>query len=189
MANILYFSNLNPIKFYLPSPDTTYESRHIDDFEFFDSIPEWEEHVDYYQPWNKSDHIFMQLMADFGPHNIKVLNEAGELVTTFQFDQIAQSQDNPTLWIYELDMNLNILDPGVYRFQYEAGADDKLVLLSNQQDICIRHKHSLLLEYQHYQYHEGVVFETGIKLRFRVEGSNKFLSPRFYNRGFRRPNA
>jgi hypothetical protein len=177
MANILYYPNLNPIKFYLPSPDTTYESRDIDDFEFFDSIAEWEEHVDYYQPWNKTDQTKLQLMADFGPHNLVIKDLDGITITTIPFNQIAQSQDQPGLYIYECPIDFNLLDVGQYRLYHEAGLDDKLIVRSRIQDICTRHKHSLLLEYYHFQYHEGVVFETGFKPKFRVEGANKFKSP------------
>lgn len=177
MANILYYPNLNPIKFYLPSPDTTYESRDIDDFEFFDSIAEWEEHVDYCQPWNKTDQTKLQLMADFGPHNLVIKDLDGITITTIPFNQIAQSQDQPGLYIYECPIDFNLLDVGQYRFYHEAGLDDKLIVRSRIQDICTRHKHSLLLEYYHFQYHEGVVFETGFKPKFRVEGANKFKSP------------
>jgi hypothetical protein len=177
MANILYYPNINPIKFYLPSPDTTYESRDIDDFEFFDSIPEWEEHLDYLQPWNKADTTKLQLMADFGPHNLVIKDLDGIVIITIPFNQIAQSQDQVGLWIYECSIDMNLLNEGVYRFYHEAGLTDKLIVQSNKQDICSRHKHSLLLEYYHFQYHEGVVFETGFKPRFRVEGSNKYKTP------------
>lgn len=177
MANNLYYSNLNPVKFYLPTPDTTYESRDIDDFEFHDSIPEWEPQVEYYQPWNLADTFPLQLMADFGPHNFIVKDLDGNVIETIAFSPIGQNQDIPGLYIYQANINLNVLPVGVYRFYLESGIDDKLILQSNKQDICTRHKYSLLLAYSHFQYHEGVVFETGIEFKFRVEGSNKFKTP------------
>lgn len=177
MANVLYFSNINPVKFYLPSPDTTYHSRHIDDFEFYDSIPEWQDHLEYYQPWQLNNHVYLQLMSDFGPHNIKVLDQDDNMIQVFEFQQIAQDENNPTLWIYELDIDLSVFNEGVYRFQYEGGTDNKLILRSNLQDFCIVHKHSILLAYKHYQYHLGIMFETGIVLEFRVEGANLYKSP------------
>jgi hypothetical protein len=177
MANRLYYSNLNPIKFYLPSPDRTYESRDIDDFEFFDSIPEWEEQLDYLQPWNNTDTFPIHFMADFGPHNILVKDLDGILITTIAVPAISTSQDDPTLKIFQANVSCSLIGNGEYRFYLESGITDKLILQSNRQDICTRHKHSLLLEYFHYQYHEGVVFETGVKFRFRVEGSNKYKTP------------
>jgi hypothetical protein len=177
MANNLYYSSLNPIKFYLPSPDTTFESRDIDDFEFFDSIPEWEEQVDYYQPWNNNEIFPLQLMADFGPHNFIIKDLDGNVIETIAFTQVAQNQDIPSLYIYQANIDLSVLSEGVYRFYLESGSDDKLILQSNKQDICTRHEHSLLLEYYHIQYHEGVVFETRIHLKFRVEGINRFKTP------------
>lgn len=177
MPNVLYYPLLNPIRFYLPSPDTSYESRDIDDFEFFDSVEPWEERKDYYQPWNKGRHIYLQFLSDFGPHNIIVKDLKGTVIDTISADQIAQSEDNPGLWIYQVDIDTSLYDVGQYRLFHEAGIDDKLILQSNIQDICTRHKHSLLLEYYNYRYHEGVVFETGIKFQFQVEGSNKYKTP------------
>lgn len=177
MANSLYYSDLNPIRFYLPSPDTTYESRDIDDFEFFDSIPEWEEQVDYYQPWNLTDIFPLQILADFGPINFIVKDLDGNIIETISFTQVAQSQDMPGLYIYQASIDLSVLSVGQYRFYLEAGIDNKLILQSNKQDICTRHKHSLLLTCTNPQYHEGYVFETGAKPVFRVEGSNEYKAP------------
>jgi hypothetical protein len=120
-SEVFIIPNLNPIKFYLPSPDTTYDSRDIDDFEFFDSIPEWEEQVDYYQPWNKEDKTTLQLLSDFGPHNFVIKDLGGTVILTIPFTQIAQSEDIPGLWIYECKIDMNILDEGQYRFYLESG--------------------------------------------------------------------
>src|SRR5205823_180958 len=139
MANSLYYSNLNPVKFYLPAPDKTFNTRHIDDFEFFDTIEDWQEHKDYLQPWKPTDHIHLQLMADFGPHSVKVMNIYGQAILTVNFTLVLTNPDQPTLKVYELDLDLSSIPTGTYRLQMESGTDVKLILQSNRIDVCTSH--------------------------------------------------
>jgi hypothetical protein len=179
MANILYYPKINPIRLYQPSPSTLYHSRHIDDFEFFDSIPEWEEQKNYYQPWEKTDLIKLQLQADFGPHNVNVLDTEGNIITTVTFQQIIPNEDNPDLYLYQLDIDLSALESGAYRLQMVSGIDDPLTLESNLIDVCDSHEHTISLDYTNYQYHEGVIWDapTAYYPSFRVEGAILFKSP------------
>jgi hypothetical protein len=173
---ILYYPHLNPIKFYQPEPDDQYHSRHIDDFEFYDTIPEWQDRNEYYQPWEKTDLIKLQLQSDFGPHQINIIDENDHTVSSVSFQQVAQNEDNPDLYIYECEIDISALE-GVYRFQLQSGIDEPLYLISNQQNICESHQHSVLLSYRNYKFHEGVVFETEYYPDLRVEGAIIFKSP------------
>lgn len=177
MANILYYSKLNPIRLYLPTPDKTYHSRHIDDFVFFDTIDRWEDHTPYYQPWESADLIRLQLQADFGPHNINLYNEQGVIVTTVAFQQARQNVDNPNLYIYEVEIDLSALPQGGYQLELVSGIDNPLKLVSDWLSICQTHRETISLEYSNTQYHEGVFFDTDYLPSYRVEGCIKLKTP------------
>jgi hypothetical protein len=177
MANILYFPSLNPVRFYLPDPSSPYHSRHLDDYEFFDTIQTWEEHRDYYQPWESADLIKLYLEADFGPHNVNILDTDGNTVTTISFQQVKRNQDNPDLWIWRLDIDVSALPHGGYRLQLVSGIDDPLILQTNVLSICDFHANTLVLDYRNSQYHQGVFWDTPYYPSFRVEGGLQFKSP------------
>jgi hypothetical protein len=183
MANSLYFPFINPVKFYLPTPSTLYHTRHIDDFEFFDSIPEWSEQVDYIQPWEKTDKIRLQFQADFGPWNFVIKDLDGNVINTIAIGSLP-NLNNPDLNLYQQEIDLSPYDDGGYRFFLQGGVGTPLILQSNKQEICTQHKHSILFDVKNYEYHEGVVFETGIRIQFRVEGAIKFKSPAFKDQSF-----
>jgi hypothetical protein len=177
MANILYFPKINPVRFFLPEPSTLYNTRHIDDFEFFDTIQPWQEQRDYYQPWDKSRLIKLYLEADFGPHNVNIIDLDGNIITTVQFEQVKQNEDNPDLYLYQLDVDISALESGGYRLQLVSGIDDPLTVQTNKLSICDSHANTLVLDYQNSQYHEGVFWDTPYYPTLQVEGGIKFKSP------------
>jgi hypothetical protein len=177
MANILYFPKLNPVRFFLPDPSQTYHSRHLDDFEFFDSILPWQEQLDYYQPWESADLIKLYLEADFGPHNVSILDLEGSVVTTVSFQPVKQDEDNPDLWIYRLDIDISALPHGGYRLQLASGIDEPLILETNVLSICEIQENTLVLDYRNTQYHEGIFWDTPYYPSLRVEGGIFFKAP------------
>jgi hypothetical protein len=151
----------------------------MDDVEFSKTIPDFREQMDYLQPWQLNDHIRLQLQADFGPHNIRILDNMGETVNVLQFTKGQTNVQNPNMNIYEIDISCQsaIGAEGVYRFQLESGQGPDVILQSNLLDIRSIHKYSLLFQYKNYQYHEGLIFETGFYPWLRVEGALPYKSP------------
>jgi hypothetical protein len=171
---------LNPIHYTIKdyeNPDQ-YNTKYFDDFGFEDTIKDFEQFVNYYQPWQTSDSIHQQLISNYAPLTLKVIRESdGAILFSDPFVQVFPNFYDPGLYIYEHTLNLNILPEGVYRLQIEAGSPATLTLISNPLLVCDRIEESVLLEYKHYEPYGEVIFPTGFNPSFRMYGYCKFDKP------------
>lgn len=178
-TNILYLSNLNPIQFYkeVPDEDAQYNSRHMDDWYFSDTILPWEERVCFDQPWQQNDLIQLQMQCNYGPVNLEVYDAATDLlVDTASFQQIMANFNDPTLFIYELDLALNVYPVGTYYLKVKFGSPVVLTLKSENIILSEKHENTLLLNYSHYKMYGDLIFETGFASSIRIFATNKLKS-------------
>lgn len=178
MAKV-YPSFLNPIKYHPLNPVELpqYISRHIEKYPFIQTIEEWEQEVDYPQLWHKSDTISQQLASEYGPITMQVIDSKGRVKITESFNQVLQDAANPALRIWENDTDLSDLPKGWYFIKLTLGNTEPTILISEPQFVCDRIENSVLLEYYHNEYYQGIYFQTGIRLKQRVLGKVKLKSP------------
>lgn len=186
MANILYDSYLNPVKFHKLDnvQPAGYFSRFMDDWAFRRTIQPWEENVCFYQPWSNWDSIPLQYTSNFAPITLRLYDQDGHLMATQAFVTLQQDELQPLFFIREIVFDLSPFPPGRYFFTRDAAGvltysepfeileaeDSGAIQLENQDP-------TLLLEYAHYEPRGGVKFFTGIILRLRVPGILRYKNP------------
>jgi hypothetical protein len=176
-------SLLNPVKFILYTPDTDseYLSRHMDDFFYYETIKPWQQRKSYYQPWMNVDTISLQFQSELNPVKISLIDIDERVYHSVNMTMGAYVFDNPNLHIYEISLPLTSYDPGLYFLKIEAGpltdGAYPVTLISEPLEIAAVHKHTVLLEYQHYEYYNDIAFETGFAPELRVRATLKYKNP------------
>jgi hypothetical protein len=168
---------LNPVKFHKLTPDETakYLTRHMDDWNFSNTVPAYQIKQNYYQPFQTSDSLELQLESSFTAHTAKIVDGCGVTVQTLTMVQGAESASEPGLFIYEISQSLAAIEPGKYYITINC--NDELVLVSEPLEIKVVHEYSICIEYSHSQNKDGLIFETGKKLELRVGGHIFFKEP------------
>jgi hypothetical protein len=168
---------LNPVKFHKLTPDETakYLTRHMDDWNFSNTVPAYQIKQNYYQPFQTSDSLELQLESSFTAHTAKIVDGCGVTVQTLTMVQGAESASEPGLFIYEISQSLAAIEPGKYYITINC--NDELVLVSEPLEIKDVHEYSICIEYSHSQNKDGLIFETGKKLELRVGGHIFFKEP------------
>jgi hypothetical protein len=168
---------LNPVKFHKLTPDETakYLTRHMDDWNFSNTVPAYQIKQHYYQPFQTSDSLELQLESSFTAHTAKIVDGCGVTVQTLTMVQGAESASEPGLFIYEISQSLAAIEPGKYYITINC--NDELVLVSEPIEIKEVHEYSIVIEYSHTQNKDGLIFETGKTLELRVGGHIIFKEP------------
>lgn len=171
----VYISIINPIKYsIIKTANPLYNSRHLDDYEFKDTVLPFQQPVPFYQPWQLNDTIHQQLIASTGPITLKVVDLEGNEVYSSNFIQKQEHKYLPGFFIYEHTLSLSIFSEGAYRMKLYIGTEiwqSELLVFSTKID------RSLLVEYKHYEYFSGVIFETGFYPSIRVPGTLVYQKP------------
>jgi hypothetical protein len=177
----LYQPFLNPVHFTKMTPDQVpqYLSKHMDDWQFPDTILPWEQRVCFHQCWQTSDSIRLQFMSNYSPLNLKLIRYADDVVVyDVNLAQVLQNMDDPTYYIYQADVALNPFPAGYYYLKLTVGSGGVLILVSGIMEISEIIENTLLLGYQHRRYRADTFFETGFAPTFRIHGTLKMKEPR-----------
>ena len=176
MANKVIYPAINPLQFYKQVPDTDdrYNSRLFDNWYFSDTILPWEQRVDWHQPWQLSDVLHLQIHSNYGPINLKLYTEAGDLVDTIAFTQIMPNFNEPDMFIYEVDVDMDGYDEGCYYFTIAFGSPVVLTMQSENIMLSEKLEPTLQIEYSHPSFREDMIFETGIQPKIRIPGALKY---------------
>lgn len=185
MANILYDSFLNTVKFHqldnvqLPN----YVSRFMDDWAFRRTIQPWEQKVCFYQKWSNDDLVKLQYTSNVGGIIIRMYDENGVLVLTQVMATGQQDELQPTFYIREITISLASYPKGKYFFTRDiAGVITysepfKIVDISDS-DVCLENQDpTLYMEYSHYEPYAGIKFFSGIELALRIPGIIRYKNP------------
>lgn len=179
-TNTLIDSMLNPVQFYkqVPDEDPRFLTKDMDDWYFGDTIREWEERVCWNQPFQTSDVIHLQLQSTYGPINLRIHRRSDDaIIDTIPYEQGAESENQPGMFIYEIDVDMSIYPAGEYYFTRTFGTPVVLMQQSENIELSVRNENTLYLEYKHFQFREDMVFETGIFPGIRIPGMKKFKNP------------
>lgn len=177
--NIVDISILSPIKFREsgftnPAP---YNTRYMDDWNYQETIRDFEEKQPYLQPWQKNDIIPLQLLSNYAPHNLYLYDCEGNQVNSFSSVYKPSSIEGTGQKAYEFAIALNIYDEGVYQFRLQSGSPILKNMESEWFHLKTLHENSVQLRYKHNENDFDVVFETDIEFTFRTYGGLKEFKP------------
>jgi len=178
MSNFLYIPDINPSRFYDVDPLLVpqYLSRHFDDFSFANQIKSWEQPSRYFQKWQTSDIVRYQFTSNFDPILVTLVDKYDIARVSLNATQIRANKYMAGYYVYEVEISLATVPAGCYFVKIDAGTGAK-ILISEPISVAVEWKNSLYVEYQNSRYHGDVIFETGIKFNFRVEGRIGRLFP------------
>lgn len=179
MANQFSIPYSNPVRFYEMNKTEVaqYLTRHFDDYSFRvqNAAKPWMSQTLYKQKWQTSDITYFQFQSDFEPIQVEIIDCYGIARLTQLSLQVRAHKYIPNMYIYQNSISWAAFSPGTYYFKITLAGNK--VLISEPQEIKVMHKHTALIEYKNNRYHADVVYETGIKFGFRVEGTFGELEP------------
>ncbi|RYE00922.1 MAG: hypothetical protein EOP50_02905 [Sphingobacteriales bacterium] len=186
MANRIRFSYLNPVHLVPQDPAAIaqYNSRHFDQYRYAETLHPWQTKRPFYQPWQVADHIRIQYECDFGPivARLVLAEDRADCVKLTQVAvSVMQNADDPTLFLYENDLILTGIPEGVYYLEVLVGDDGNgqpvAAFQSEPLKILANQKETLYLEYNHYRFHDTMIFENGFSPAIRIPGVLSLKSP------------
>jgi hypothetical protein len=186
MANILYDSFLNPVKFHKldPSQLPNYTSRFQDDWAFRRTIQPWDQKVCFYQPWLENDSIKLQYVSNFNPISFQLKNDKDQLMISQDCITLQQDELRPAFYIRQVEIDLTPFPAGLYYLQRtaagvvtvsdpfeirEAPDSGELFLEDPDPTLCI--------EFSHYEPYQGIKFQSPFSPAIRVPGILKPKAP------------
>ena len=180
MALLIHIPKINPLHFTQKgyTAPAQYNYKHPDQYQFEDTIRSWEQNVAWYQPWQTNDSIKLQLHSQVAPVQVKIYNEFESLVYSTAMQQGLQSFFDPTLYIYQLDLALNIFIDGYYRMEIEFGSPVINTIQSNIFQIREGYvEETLLVEFSHRKHYADAYFEGGWTSNVRMFGTLEYEKP------------
>lgn len=178
MANQIIIPDLNPIEWYemTPAEVPQYISRPYGKYPFRtqNASRPWLNQVVYKQKWQTSDVTYLQFQSNFEPIRLDVIDCYDIARITQNSLQKRINKFLPGFYVYENTVSWATIIPGTYWMKLVL--PDR-VMISEPIEVKVTHPGTVLIEYRHSRYHENVIFETGIKFGFRVEGTIGFLKP------------
>lgn len=160
-----------------PDQDPAYETRWDEDYIFEDTIYDWQEHIHRFQPVKIGDKIPLQMTANFAPLLHYLEDCAGNQYLTANFSPIRANKYAPGSFLYELTIDTLSLPEGLYRSILVPASDIQDALKSEWMHVAAVQPNTVRIDYYNIRYHADIVFETGIKLSFRVRGSFEDKAP------------
>ncbi len=179
MANQINTPWINPIRFYEVAPTELpqYLSRPFLNYPHLtnNATKPWINQVIYKQKWQTSDTIYLQFESNFDPIKVEVIDCNNIARITQNAVQKRANKYNPGYFVYENTISWATIPPGTYWLKRTLPGGK--VELSEPQLVAVTHPNTVLVEYTNSRYHADVIFETGIRFGFRVEGSIGDLDP------------
>lgn len=175
MSNYIYIPKLNPISFRaaIYAAITQYQSKQFDDYRFEDMRLPWQQKTHYCQKIQQSDITYLQFISNFDPLPYEIINQYGNVAGSGNAVQKRQDKYNPGYYAYEIAINWASYAAGGYYISLPS-----ISYFSEPLIISEKFENTLLFTYFHTGYHEDVIFPTGIKFSFRVEGNVGKLLPK-----------
>jgi hypothetical protein len=174
----LIIPHLNPVKFHKLEPTETaqYLTKHMDEWNFGNTVPSYQVRQVYAQPFQTSDKITLQFQSNFdeADHALELINCNERVFATLTLTKGAESESEAGLFLYEVDEELTGFDEGYFYLRLTA---DTLVMISEPIHIKEEHPYSVLIEYSNYKFKDGIIWESGIELQARVGGHLKYKQP------------
>lgn len=185
MANVLYDSFINPLKFH-PLDNVQpaqYVSRFLDDWAFRRTIQPWEQKVCFLQPWGQFDAHKVQYTSNAAPIIFRLYDENGFLVHTQAMSTLQQDELRPTYFIRQIQVNLSAFAPGKYFYTRDiAGSlmySEPFEIKEIAQDgICLDDQDpTLYIEFSHYEPYQEIKFFAPFEGAIRIPAILRYKQP------------
>lgn len=150
--------------------EATHNFKHFDAFKTAERILPWQQAPQYRQKWQKNDIIFIQIESDFDPINIKLIDSEGSIFQDFVTTIKAVIDGR----IYsEAAIALDLVPKGVYKVDISGGG---IELESECLEVAEQWPGTLLYKFNH-NTNKGMLWQTGIYILLRVEGTIALFNP------------
>jgi hypothetical protein len=180
--NKIYIPELNPVFFYETTRENLpkYFTKHFEKYMFSERLYEWQSVEDYQQIWQKEDIIELQFESTFNPIIAELIDKSGNVKITLPALIGMANEFLPRTFSFDVSMSLgSITESGCYAVQLtlgSAGPEQKILISPFMYISTTPINNSLCLEYWHSaKFHKDVIFATGKKFQFRVDGNFKML--------------
>lgn len=165
---MIQISLLNPIRFI----DTTNINAGFDgNFSIFQNNYDTQSKC-YFQKWQSSDTLKLQVVADEVPSSIEFWNGIDKVVDTVAWvlnPYVIVAF--PDLSVYEIEYSFSTLPTGFYQIHFGD-------FISEPINVQTEHPKTLLISYSNSENNYSCIFETGIIFNFRVEGQIQNFKPK-----------
>ena len=178
----IYIPHLNPLVFYDPNKvrPAQYQTRHINEYPFSESQPAWVNPADYWQPWQTSDIIPLQFIANYSAIQVDLVDavdfRGNSLLALSSLNSYA-NRYQAGYYAYEAFMSLATVNHGAYRVRLTLNNNPNNIRVSEKIIVSDNFENTVLLEYANNRYHGDVLFETGIRFSMRVPGGIDSYDP------------
>lgn len=174
MPNILYIPFCNPVPFYqVDVPQVAGKNFiHLDEDWFSKQIQSWEQSIPYFQKWQLTDHVDLQIQSDMGPIRLDLIDCSQLVAKTVNFETKPTIITGQPWQVLEASMQLADVDPGYYWFLITAGFGDNILqFISEPLDVANNHAGTTLFKYKNTRNSLDMVWATGINPSFRCEAN------------------
>lgn len=170
--NIVDISILSPFQFTKRGYENAeiYNTHWKEDYQYIDTLGEWDETKEYYQPWQKADIIPFQIISTYAPHQLDLFDCEGNQVASFVLAYESSSIEVTGQKIYKAEIALNTFDDGIYRFVISSGNPVIDIHDGNWFSLKQKHKSTILIESTHDENDFDTVFENGFVAKLRIHG-------------------
>ncbi|MBO9151931.1 hypothetical protein ACFOTA_06920 [Chitinophaga sp. GCM10012297] len=179
-GNIIRIGKGLPVKFYRVSPpvDQRYNTVYWDQDWFKNTIRDFQDRATYFQKWQRTDNMPLQLEANYDPISIDLIRCDGSLVASLPFEKVPTAIVGQPYSTYELTISWADYPDGYYYLLLKGGFGETVQLMVSEGiDLRLKHPDTVLLEYSNSFNKGGIVWDTGIKMNFRVEGIVSYDQP------------
>lgn len=178
----LSFSKLCPVQM-VPqgiAPLPPYNFLHMDMYSYAAQSGRYDGYRPYLQKWQTTDNIALQCITrDLGPVQVELINAHERVFGIYPLAQIVTTAVTSPYQLYEGDIPLLDIEPGIYWLRAVAGiGETKVTFISEPQCIQDEHPKTLYFEYSNTRNQAATIFSTGYSPAIRVEGNIINFSPR-----------
>lgn len=177
MANEIIFPHITPLKFTKMNQQDIpqYVSRFMDQYLFRETIKSYEQYVCFFQPWQLSDAVRMQVISNYGPVSMQLYTINGVAVgDPVVYANFQQDYFRPGFYLRQCDVDLEDYDAGIYYWVLSAGSDK---FVSEPQEFLEEAPNTLYAEYSHPERYGEVIFQSPYQPALRIPAVLKFLAP------------
>ena len=128
----------------------------------------------YFQPWQNSDRLKLQIIADAPPPSLDILDcFTNQKIASVTFSSVPTIffKDFPTYVVYEINYSFT----GIAQGRYYASLG---IYTSEPFEVADKHLNTTLIKYKHSDNDFDVVFDTGIEFEIRVESDVSYEAPK-----------
>ena len=158
-----------------------YQTRHFDDVGFKERLYPWQQPEEEVRIWQTTDIVYIQVTANFSPVTLELVDEYDNPLIQLPANITLANIYVPGAYIYQFSMSLAGLATGCYRFRLVAGPEGEFQKIYKSGCHFISDEpiaSTMLIEYRDDKdYHQDVLFITGIKYQVRMFASFDFLDP------------